>query len=159
MAPKNSDEVQVDVYPDMEWTADGGVWSSAPGALAFAQQGGEELDAVGLFTTYAPQAGLAALALVSLLMMMRMVRKSSEMAGPRGRLFTESAEGPEQDIPLTVGAGPVGEAEVSQSMLTGKEVDPQVLRFQELGSEVSKMVERDPEGAAALIRRWVEETQ
>ena len=32
------------------------------------------------------------------------------------------------------------------------------LRFQELGEEVSKLVESDPEGAAALIRRWVEES-
>ncbi len=157
MAPKSSEDVQVDVYPDMEWTADGGVWSRAPGAVAFAQQGGEELDAIGLVRTYAPQAGLATLALVSLLMMMRMVRKSSELIGTHRRQFSESAESPEDEKPLSVGQTPVGEAEVSESMLAGKEVDPQTLRYQELGLEVSKMVEKDPEGAAALIRRWVED--
>jgi flagellar biosynthesis/type III secretory pathway M-ring protein FliF/YscJ len=37
-------------------------------------------------------------------------------------------------------------------------VDDDTLRFQELGEEVSKLVESDPQGTAALLRRWVEET-
>ena len=51
---------------------------------------------------------------------------------------------------------PVGQAEVSESLLTGKEVDAGTLRNQELAREVSKMVEDDPAGTAELLRRWIE---
>ena len=45
----------------------------------------------------------------------------------------------------------------AQSFLTGREVDPETLRYAELGNEVSSMVKQNPESAAQLLRRWVEE--
>lgn len=155
MATDPSD-VEVDVYPDMEWTAEGGTWSRVPGGTVIASQGGDALDAVGLVRTYAPQAGLATLALFSLFLMMRVVRKSAGRAAPRRR----AAEAPEDDgeeVTLVVGSAAVGQAEVSESMLTGKEVDLQALHYQELGQEVSKLVDADPAASADLIRRWVNE--
>lgn len=152
----SSDDVEVDVYPDMDWTAEGGMWSRAPGGVALAQQDAEGLDSLGLVRTYAPQVGLATLALVSLMLMMRVVRKSSEAIVPRRQRVLESPEHHGEEEPmLTVGQAPVGQAEVSEGSLTGKEVDPATLRFQELGQEVSTMVEKDPAGAAELIHRWI----
>ena len=152
------DDVEVDVYPDMEWTADGGEWSRAAGGVALVQHGEEGLDATGLVRTYGPQLGLGTLALMSLFLMMRVVRKSSQAIGPRKRRLHETKTPPEEEPLLTVGPHAVGQAEVSESMLTGKEVDASTLRHQELAQEVSKMVEDDPDGTADLIRRWAEET-
>ncbi|UCC28930.1 MAG: hypothetical protein JSU86_12090 [Phycisphaerales bacterium] len=156
---KNAEDVEVDVYPDMEWSADGGAWSRAPGEVALARQGGEGPDAIGLMRAYAPQVGLATLALVSLLLMMRMVRKSSEMAAPHRRLAAGRGKPYVEEPVLGVGVAPVGQAEVMKGMLAGKEVDATTLRYQDLAREVSKMVEEDPAGTAELIRRWVQESQ
>ncbi len=155
---KNPDDVEVDVYPDVEWTADGGGWSRAPGPVALATQQGEITDYVGMFKSYGPQVGLAMLALFSLFMMTRMARKSAEALDARRPRPGEFAEDAAEEVPLTVPAASVGQAQVSGSLLTGKEVDPESLRYQELGTEVTKMVERDPQGAAELIRRWVTES-
>lgn len=155
---KTPDDVEVDVYPDMEWTSAGAVWSGSPAGVALAQQGVEGFDTFEFARIYGPQVGLAALALVSLVMMMRMVRKSSEMLVPhrhRGAELPDAAEG--EEPLLTVGQATVGQAEASGSLLTGKEVDPETLRSEELGREVSKMIERNPAGAADLINRWVQD--
>jgi flagellar biosynthesis/type III secretory pathway M-ring protein FliF/YscJ len=154
---KSPDDVEVDVYPDGEWTADGGGWSRTPSPSALAMQQGGMADYVEMFKTYGPQAGLAILALFSLFMMTRMARKSVESLGARRPRHTALAQEAAEEVPLTVAAASVGQAQVSGSLLTGKEVDPESLRYQELGTEVSKMVERDPLGAAELIRRWVTE--
>ncbi len=156
---KNAEDVEVDVYPDMEWSADGGSWSRAPGEVALARQGGEGLDTIGLVRAYGPQVGLATLALISLLLMMRMVRKSSEMAVPHRRLAAGRGKPYVEEPVLGVGVAPVGQAEVLKGMLAGKEVDATTLRYQDLAREVSKMVEEDPAGTAELIRRWVQESQ
>ena len=153
---KNPTDVAVDVYPDMEWGASGGSWSRAPAGAALAEAGAESLDAIGLARTYGPQAGLGLLALISLVMMMRIVRKAA--LGGGAALPT----GPDPDIAppepvLGVPSGPIGRAAASETFLTGREVDDETLRYRELGNEVSKLVEADPEGAAQLIRRWVED--
>ena len=128
-------------------------------AVALAQQGGDAMDTLGLVRTYAPQAGLATLALVSLAMMMRIVRKSSDTLATRRHRRPDAGPSSEEDaISLAVGPLPVGQAEVSESMLTGKELDPDTLRYQELGHEVAKMVDSDPAGSAELIRRWLEDS-
>jgi flagellar M-ring protein FliF len=150
----DSGDVEVDVYPDMEWTTEGGTWSRMPGVAIAGSSDAEAVDTIGLVRAYGPQVGLGMLAVVSLAMMMRLVRKSSDLVPAHRRPSVESSE-PDEDIPLTVSSGAVGRAEVSESMLTAKEVDPETLRYEELVHEVSEMVRSDPEGAAALIRRWI----
>lgn len=99
------------------------------------------------------------LALVSLVMMMRIVRKSSDTLATRRRRRPDARPSSQEDATsLAVGPMPVGQAEVSESMLTGKELDPDTLRYQELGQEVAKMVDSDPAGSAELIRRWLEKS-
>ncbi len=154
---KNSDDVVVDIYPDMEWTVEGGVLSHAPGATAGVADGSNGDDTMALLRTYGPQAGLAGLALVSLLMMTRMAGKSTKLAAQRtaGGGLSDDIAGDE--VPLTVGPSSVGQAGPSDSVLAGREVDPETLRTQELGLEVSKLVDADPAGTAELLRRWVAE--
>jgi len=151
-------DVEVDIYPDMDWTAEGGAWSRAPGGVTLTYHGKGELDTAGLVRTYGPQVGLGTLALMSLFLMMRIMRASSASAIPRRHRGSATRESREDEQFLAVGTPPVGQAQVSEGLLTGKEVDPDTLRYQELAVEVSRMVEADPAGTAELIRRWAEET-
>jgi len=149
------DDVQVDVYPDMDWTSEGGGWSVTPAGIVLAGGGGDEFDSIGLLTTYGPQAGLGILALASLVMMLR-IAKSAAPTVRRAEASHEELHASDEPL-LTVGSYPVGQAEASGSLLTGQEVDGEALRFQELGEEVSSLIKEDPEGTANLIRRWVED--
>jgi hypothetical protein len=60
---KNTDDVEVAVYPDVEWNAEGGSWSRQPGSLPVVQAAAEGFDTLGLLRLYGPQAGLGLLAL------------------------------------------------------------------------------------------------
>jgi flagellar biosynthesis/type III secretory pathway M-ring protein FliF/YscJ len=109
---------------------------------------------------YGPQAGLAALAVFSLLMMVMMARRTTRIVSPRATDEPEEVALADNtsmaEEVLTVGSGAVGQAEVSEAFLTGHEVDDETLRYKQLGEQVTKMVEQNPESAADLIRRWVE---
>jgi len=149
---KSPNDVQVDVYPDMEWGEKGPSWQTGPAGTAAASQGVGSFEFLDLMTTYGPQAGLALLALVSLMLMMRTIRRSGDnLAG------TVMVAGAEKiiDEPVLPSDAPVGKAAASDAFLVGKEVDDESLRYAELTSEVSKMVEEDPKGAADLLRRWL----
>lgn len=154
---KNPDDVAVDVYPDMEWSAEGGVWNRAPGGVIRADAAADASDGMTMVRTYGPQVGLATLAMISLAMMMRIVRKSSEMTQARLRASVTREQFTDEEPILRVGSTAVGQAEPSEGLLSAREVDPASLHSQELGREVSKLVEQDPEGTAELIRRWIEE--
>lgn len=153
---KSTDDVDVGVYPDMEWNAEGGSWSRQPGIPPVVQAGSEGIDTFGLLRTYGPQAGMGLLALMSLFFVTRLANRASSISASAYRSVPAASASDEPM--LNLGPQTVGQALVSSdSVLTGREVDDDTLRFQELGEEVSKLVERDPEGTAALLRRWVEE--
>lgn len=151
---QDSSDVDVDVYPDMEWTSQGGHHSRSPGNFVSSAETSITSTVQEMTTHYGPQIGMGMLALMSLFMMMRIARKSTDAIQPRRK--TSSLPEPEEAI-LEVGPSTVGQAGISESMLQGKEVDSTTLRYQELGTEVSKMVEEDPEGTAELVRRWLTE--
>lgn len=153
---KSPDDVNVDVYPDMEWSSEGGNWSRTPSGVAVAQVGGDSLDPMGLIKTYGPGLGLLFLALMSLTMMSRIAKKAVP-GGKSSRVGVEIEEEEEVENILTVDGSLAGQANATESLLVGREVDDETLRYQELGTEVSKMVEEDPEGAAQLIHRWIDE--
>ncbi len=154
-----SEDVQVDIYPDMTWSAENSEWLLVSGNEVAAQQVDDSLDAVGLLRNYGPPAGLGTLALMSLLMMSRIVRRSADLvnASVSGQSQEEAGHGSDDEPMLAVGPMTVGQAQASDSLLTGREVDESTLRHQELGVEVSKMVEEDPQGAAELVQRWIDE--
>ena len=155
---KNTDDVEVAVYPDVEWNAEGGSWSRQPGAPPVVQASADGLDTSGLLRLYGPQAGLGLLALMSLLFVTRLASRASTVSAGAHRTVPYPSPSGEEPM-LTVGSQTIGKALVSSdSVLTGREVDEDTLRYQELGEEVSKLVESDPEGTAALLRRWVEES-
>lgn len=155
---REPDDVKVDVYPDMEWSADGGVWSRAPAGVGLARAGADAFDPIGMFRDHGPQVGLGVLALVALLMMRRIVRNVPPPPPLPERLITEMEERARSEEPvLGEGPHPVGKAALSESLLVAREVDDETLRYQELGEEVAKLVEADPEGTAELIRRWMED--
>ena len=152
---KSQDDVEVDVYPDMEWNSEGSGWSRIPGGVAASFEGSSGLDSFELAKTYGPQVGLVGLALMSLFMMMRIVRKSSEITGKRHQPASSADDQEDEDVDMSLGPLAVGQAELSGSVLTGREVDENTLRHHELSEEVARMVTADPKGAAELIRRWV----
>ena len=154
---KDPKDVEVDVYPDMEWSADGPVWSSAPSAVAFAGGGSDSLEPMRLASAYGPPVGLAMLALVSMFMMLRVVKNVPTPAKESKPEPSEEAVPSGEEPMLTVGPSPVGQAAVSESLLVAQEVDDDTLRYQQIGEEVIKLVEADPEGAAKLIKRWMDD--
>ncbi len=148
------DDVRVSIYPDMQWTAESGGWQMATGEAAMVGNGADSVDTMTLIGTYGPSAGLALMALVSMFMVSRITRKSETAAVDESSSAVKYAPG---DEPYLSGdEDTVGQAALSESLLMGREVDDESLRFQELGNEVTRLVESDPSGAAALIRRWVE---
>ncbi len=154
---EDPDDVRVSVYPDMQWTAEAGGWQVATGEEALAANGASSVDTMALIGTYGPSAGLALMALVSMFMVSRITRKSETVAEDE---LSAELQFSESDEPyLAGGEATVGQAALSESLLMGREVDDESLRFQELGNEVTRLVETDPNGAAALIRRWVEDDE
>jgi flagellar biosynthesis/type III secretory pathway M-ring protein FliF/YscJ len=151
---RNPDDVVVDVYPDMEWGEGGNTWSRVPGGAALASAGADGLDSVGMVRSYGPQVGLALLAMTSLFMMLRIVKKAAPVNLPDWAKNYEPSKSADDEPILSADGQAVGQAEVSESFLTAREVDDRTLRFQEISREVSKLVEQDPENAAELLRRW-----
>jgi flagellar biosynthesis/type III secretory pathway M-ring protein FliF/YscJ len=153
---RSSGDVQVDVYPDVEWSQGGPSWQRSPMGLAATPGGSSPMNWPELFRGFGPQAGLALLAFVGLLMMLRVVKKTTDAVASMP--IPQGVELPSANEPLlAVESAPVGQAAPTDAYLEGREVDDDALRFVELTNEVSKMVEEDPKGAAELLRRWLNE--
>ncbi len=128
-----------DLAPDLRGFEDGQVYAAGGGRST--------TEAAASLLSYGPQAGLVALALTSLVMMVRLVRKSSRTLDALPRLREPSDERDEHR--------PLESADPTEGYLVGQELDEQTLRYRNLSEQVSRMVDDDPEIAADLIRRWV----
>ncbi len=105
----------------------------------------------GVDGTLLRYAGLVALVLLCLAMMFLMVRK----AGSREELPTV-AEIVGEPPPLPTDQSDImGEAEESALALEGVEMDDAALRRQQMLSQISEMVKRNPDEVANLLRRWI----
>ncbi len=151
---RNPEDVMVDVYPDMMWQPDGPSWSQPPGALAAAGTA-QPAGTLDMVRGYGPQIGLGVLALTSLFMMLRIVRKSAGMAASAAAAAEHDE--PDEADSLHIGQQTIGEATLTDGFLTGQEVDEHTLMERQLAQEVSKMVAEDPKSAADLVQRWVNE--
>lgn len=105
---------------------------------------------------YGKPAGLLALAFVSLGMVLMMLRRASGAMTVPGADAVRVLEEPE---PLEADLGPVGEAGGSEGILEGIEVDDATLRSRKMQEQVATMVKENPAAAAALVRRWIANTQ
>ncbi|MBN1489505.1 MAG: hypothetical protein JXA69_06255, partial [Phycisphaerae bacterium] len=144
-------------------------FTDTPPMGVLAAEAAAQDDMLGWVKAYGGHAGLGALAIVSMLLMVMMVRKASE--GPilpgeeppppifgGGRSRKRRRGQPEDDEPeeiLTAGM-PIGEAQATGGLLVGHEVDEQSVRSQQLAEQVTELVEDNPTVAANLIKRWVE---
>jgi flagellar biosynthesis/type III secretory pathway M-ring protein FliF/YscJ len=142
-------------------------WFPDDAVMSFAEmmEAGSGAGMMDYVHNYGSKAGMAALALFSLIMMMLMVRRVGEgpvLPGeepPDPSLFKKNKkrrgddEDPEE---LFVAGGPVGEAEVSEHLLEGREVDETTLHIQKIVEQVADMVSDDPATSAGILQRWID---
>lgn len=165
-APAGPLAVADDAHIQVDWFYD----ASLPGMATMAEAETNN-EMMGWVKAYAGQAGLGAMAIVSLLAMVMMVRKASAapilpgeepppepLPLPRHARRSRGAESG-MDADVFVAASPVGEAQVSEGLLVGREVDENAVRAQQVVEQVSQLIDDDPDTAAALVKRWVESSK
>lgn len=98
---------------------------------------------------YVKEIGIGILALVSLFMVSTMVKKGTPVPVSLGPI--------EQELPPSLHSGETiaGEAGAGEQMLDGMELDDDSVRAQQMIDQVSTMVKENPEGAASLVKRWM----
>jgi flagellar biosynthesis/type III secretory pathway M-ring protein FliF/YscJ len=156
---ESDDDVRVSTFYDFD-PATGALGTLGGGAaVAGVGQGGEYAE---IASEYGPEAGMIVLALFALFMLFMMVRRSTKAAAaiptPAGpSLLEDEAEYiAGEDGIIHLPGGVVGDAEMPDGMLMGQEVNEDALRFKQLGEQVSRMVDENPQIAADLLKRWVE---
>ncbi len=101
---------------------------------------------------YGKEIAIGVLALVSLFMVSTMVKKGTPAPVALGPM--EDYETPT----LRSGEAIAGEASGGEQMLDGMELDDDSVRAQQMIDQVSNMVKENPEGAASLVKRWMNRT-
>ena len=132
-----------------------------------AAQAGANEGVINLVRDYGGKAGLGALVAFSLLMMLMLVRSVTEgpvLPGetpPAPQVIRVRTRGrkSEEAIDMTVGEEVIGEAEASDALLMGKEVDERTLHTQKVVDQVVEMVKEDPESSVNILRRWMDANQ
>jgi flagellar biosynthesis/type III secretory pathway M-ring protein FliF/YscJ len=99
---------------------------------------------------YGKEIALSGLALVSLFMVSMMVKRSSPP--PPIAVAPRVLSGP---APLMTGEAVAGEAGEGGSMLDGMELDEDAIKTEQMLDQVSTLVKENPDGAAALVKRWL----
>jgi flagellar biosynthesis/type III secretory pathway M-ring protein FliF/YscJ len=143
---KSEADLSVDTYVDIPNDLAMAVGPSTPAATLTTVSG------------HAREIGVAVLAVVSLLMMAMMVRKSTPLplvmpsVGP-GAAAAAAARAEMNS--LGSGESVAGEVGTGGSTLDGMEMDEDAVRTQQMLDQVSTMVKENPDGAAALVKRWL----
>ncbi|MEM6560630.1 MAG: hypothetical protein AAF656_03435 [Planctomycetota bacterium] len=103
-----------------------------------------------MVTNYGREAVIGLLAIVSLFMVSMMVRKASP---------TITTDVPDLEAALAQlrGESVVGEVGESDNLLDAQEIDPEAMQANQMVEQVQNLVGENPEAAAALIRRWVQD--
>ncbi|HEY8669171.1 MAG TPA: hypothetical protein VIL86_21155, partial [Tepidisphaeraceae bacterium] len=102
----------------------------------------------GLLGNHVKEIAVVALAIMSLFMVSMMVRKSS----PSPALVSSQ---PIESAHLMAREELAGEAGEGSSMLDGIELDEDAVRAQQMLSQVTNMVDENPDAAATLVKRWL----
>jgi flagellar biosynthesis/type III secretory pathway M-ring protein FliF/YscJ len=132
--------ISVAAYTDLMPTA-----SAAPPAQAAS-------SVTMLLGGHVKEIAIGALALISLIVVSLMVRKSS----PAPAVAPSAQSRP--PVALKQGDEPVGEAVEGGAMLDGMELDEDAVKTQQILDQVSSMVKDNPEAAANLVKRWLNRT-
>ncbi len=91
------------------------------------------------------------LAFISLAMMLLMVKRSSK------KIELPSAQELVGVPPHLEAVGDlVGEASEGEHVMTGIEIDDQIIQVQQLRDQVTELINQDPASAAGLVERWAE---
>lgn len=133
------DALHVDVYTDV-----------APVAVGAPQAASASVSL--LVTDHVKELALGALAVVSLLMMVTIVKKGS----PAPIAAPQPAPKPAMTMSHTEEA--VGEAVETNAVLDGMELDDDAVKSQQMLQQVSNLVSEDPDAAAAMVKRWMNRT-
>jgi flagellar M-ring protein FliF len=104
-----------------------------------------------VLTSHAKEIALGVLAVVSLLMVSNIVRKST----PTPVLAIPDAPAAAMAGPLGGREEPVGEAREGAPALDGMELDEDSARAQQILAQVSDLVGENPDAAANLVKRWL----
>lgn len=155
----SDDQVVVNWYYDMAVPE-----SSAPAT--------QSTGMVALARDYGAQIGVGMLVLFSLFMLMRLARQGAGAIGRAGRNRASPAGASigggfggfggfgEPDGPLQkLGGGTmlVGEAEETDAVMEGHEVDEKTVRTHQIVQQISQMVREDPASAANIVQHWLQE--
>jgi flagellar biosynthesis/type III secretory pathway M-ring protein FliF/YscJ len=144
---KADDQLSVDMYLDLPGAGGaGGIVMAASSSGASPASGNSSLTAV---TAYGKEIGIGVLAVVSLFMMSSMVKKSTPAPVVAAPVVEE---GPKV---LIAGEGLVGEAGTTGATLAGMELDEETVNAQQMLEQVTTMVKENPDGAASLVKRWL----
>lgn len=123
----------------------------APVSMGAAASGSSTVSR--LVGRHAKEMALGGLALMSLFMASMMVRKGAPAPIPSSAPPATPPAGPAPV--LTAGEPLAGEAASTDPALDGMELNEEALRAQQMVDQVSTMVRENPDGAAALVKRWL----
>lgn len=154
------------------WFHDGGTYAMGGGGVGGKGEPAGVLSGDNMMQyvqAYGSKAGLGALALVSLFMMLMMVRRVGEgpvlpgeepplepvAVGGRGRKTKKNKQQSELEE-FNVSDAPIGEAEVTEHLLVGREVDESTLRSQKLVEQVAELIKQDPNTTVNVLQRWID---
>lgn len=107
---------------------------------------------VGSVGGYAKEIAIGILALMSLVMVSMMVKKSTPIP-----IVTAAPAVPEVEESVTISNDEAiaGEVAESDQALDGMELDSSAVKAQQMIEQVSTMVKENPDGAANLVKRWL----
>ena len=139
------EDIVVDTYPDglPMLAAVGGAMATSKTNNNIGTKLGEHYKEIGI--------GL--LAVVSLFMVSSMVKKSS----PTPVMAIEASE-PVEPPTFEAGEQIAGEASEGGGTLDGMELDDDSVKAQQMVEQVATMVKENPDGAANLVKRWLNRT-
>jgi flagellar M-ring protein FliF len=151
LALQNDDALSVDTYTDIPVSD-----------LAMAAGPAIQSSTLNTVGGHAKDIGVAVLAVVSLLMMATMVRKSNPvlpaLAGAGGQNPPSPVSVAEALSQLGSGETIAGEVSGGTGALDGMEMDEDAVRTQQMLDQVSTMVKENPDGAASLVKKWLSRT-
>jgi flagellar biosynthesis/type III secretory pathway M-ring protein FliF/YscJ len=76
-------------------------------------------------------------------------------AGERGKK-SKKKKNQEEVEEFDVSDAPIGEAEVTEHLLVGREVDESTLRSQKLVEQVAELIKQDPNTTVSVLQRWID---